>query len=134
VTGSQPANLIAINPGDSVSPGEEVKGIVARYGVVWVAQHNGTPHYLGREAVASGLDQFFPVSRYGWLEVAPNSVLNCVDSPTCFQIDSEGHALQAFHAMALSLLVQKQHAEREEERKRQRTKNAADKTCCMGCF
>src|SRR4029077_627045 len=101
---------------------------------VWVAQHNGTPHYLGREAVASGLDQFFPVSRYGWLEGAPNSVLNCVDSPTCFQIDSEGHALQAFHAMALSLLVQKQHAEREEERKRQRTKNAADKNLLHGVF
>ncbi|MGA8311497.1 MAG: NHLP bacteriocin export ABC transporter permease/ATPase subunit [Terriglobales bacterium] len=137
VSGSQPANLVAIDPGDPFSPGgsaDGARGIVARDRVVWVAQRNGTSRFLGRESVASGPDHFFPVSRYGWLEVAPDSVLSCVDSQTCFRLDSEGRALQAFHAMALSLLVQKQQAEHEEERKRQRTKNAADKTLLHGVF
>ena len=101
---SQPGKIVAVAPCTSYSPGDKVTRIVASENVLWVSHLQGTSCFLSREPVASGPDQFFPISGYSWLEVAPDSVLNCVDSHTLFQIDSEGRALRAFHAVALTLL------------------------------
>ena len=130
--GSPPGNLIAVNPCASFSSGDEAKRIVAQEAVLWVTHLQGTSCFLGRDNVPSGPDQFFPISRNGWLEVAPDSVLNCLDSHAFFQIESEGRALHAFHHIAMSLLGQKHQAEREAERQRQRTKNAADRALLRG--
>jgi NHLM bacteriocin system ABC transporter ATP-binding protein len=131
-SGSQPGNLIAVNPCTSFSSGDEAKRIVAQEEVVWVTHVQGTSCFLGRDTVPSGPDQFFPISKNGWLEVARDSVLSCLDSHAFFQIESEGRALRAFHHIAMSLLGQKHQAEREAERQRQRTQSAADKALLRG--
>jgi NHLM bacteriocin system ABC transporter ATP-binding protein len=126
VDGPWTGDFVAVEAGAPVAVGEEKKVIVPKEGVIWVAHLEGTSRFAAKGPVPSVPEQFFPVSRHGWLEVAPHSLLQCIDSRTLYQLDNNLRALQAFHSVAISCLIDKQQNESAKERERQRAKYVND--------
>ncbi|HXY09845.1 MAG TPA: NHLP bacteriocin export ABC transporter permease/ATPase subunit [Terriglobales bacterium] len=119
-------SFLVVEAGAAFTISEKAKAIVTQDGIVWAALSQGKAHFLSQVAVPCGSQQFFPVSRRGWLELAPESVVRCIDSQALCQIDPEGRSLQSFHSVAIACVIEKQIKESAKEEERQRAKSAAD--------
>ena len=126
----QPRRFRPLEPSSQVSVGEESVPVVPRRGVVWVRHAEGRSAYLGNEQIEpiEGED-YFPVSRLGWLWAAPRTRLECIGSEALAAQDPEWRGLQFFHRVVLTSFTLKR---RNEDRKaRQRLQAKADSDAAL---
>jgi NHLM bacteriocin system ABC transporter ATP-binding protein len=95
--------------------------------LVWVRAVEGSAHFLGSQSVPA-LDprHYFPVARGIWLECAPHTTLECIDSELVLQQDPDWSGLHAFSDLIWAYLICRRRNRDEKERERIVARAAAD--------
>lgn len=97
--------FLALEPGHTTTIPEQTKAVVPKEGVVWVSHRKGNSRFLNENDLpVIGNNGFFPVTRHGWLQAAPESELYSVDLKTLWDLPDKADLLQEFHAIAMSYL------------------------------
>jgi ATP-binding cassette subfamily C protein len=92
-----------------------------------VSHRKGTSQFLGeKELPVIGNNGFFPISRHGWLQVAPTSELYSVDSRTLWDSSGRSDLLHEFHAIAMSYLAVCRRKATDKERGLVQARKASD--------
>jgi NHLM bacteriocin system ABC transporter ATP-binding protein len=95
--------------------------------LVWVRPVEGSAHFLGSQSVPN-LDprHYFPVACGIWLECAPHTTLECIDSELLLQQDPEWSSLLAFSDLIRAYLICRRKNREEKERERILARAEAD--------
>ncbi len=123
-----PKTYELLEPGRTLAI-KETRTVLPREGVVWVEILEGRARFLGKNEVTSrpGTPRF-PVSASAWLEAEDRSSISAVKTATLLETDSLWEGLQAFHAVALELVIDNFHQGLEKERAQLERREKSDAT------
>jgi ATP-binding cassette subfamily C protein len=115
-TSLPPASFVSLQAGTELSIGEEPKALLPLDGVAWVMHEQGESRFLDLAGLPllSAAEGLFPVTRYGWIQAAPDARVRSVDVSHLSTLTSCGDGLQSFHKLAVTCLI---HNLTETERK-----------------
>jgi NHLM bacteriocin system ABC transporter ATP-binding protein len=126
-TGESPGGRIAhLEANQTVTIPEPTRVVFPEQGLVWASHLKGASFFLRNFSLPLTGPGFFPVTKYGWLQSAPNSEIYSVDSSTFCQVDSEWQGLERFHATAMVCLGLKRQSDAEKEKDLMQARKAAD--------
>jgi len=119
--------FLTLEPGQTATIPDDSKAVVPKEGVVWVAHRSGSSRFLGEDDLpVIGSNGFFPVTRHGWLQSAPASELDCVDTKGLWAREGKENRLDEFHTIAMSYLGTSLRRKAEKERGRMGARKASD--------
>ncbi len=100
ITFALPDTSAIVEVGDNPKPILQVKG------VTWITHLGGESRFLNSsDGGQIGGHGYFPVSRFGWLQAAPGSRIQAVDSSHWQRSDPEWSAVEIFHEVILRKLL-----------------------------
>lgn len=125
-TQTPPKVFGTLEPGKEFRVGYNAQSLMPREGVVWVRQTKGESLFLAHPDMPLDAGDWFPLSRYGWLESAPSSHLRVLDWPSLQLQDPHWSGLDRFQSVIFECLVRNRELAAEQERSRLKAKAEAD--------
>lgn len=124
-----PGAFIALDAGQAAVVPEESTAIVPKEGVVWVRHTKGRSQFLGENGLpAVEENSVFPVTRYGWLQAAPESEIQATYLSELWELPEREHLLRQFHRIAMLYLQHCRRQAGEKEQSLMRARRASDTT------
>ena len=121
ITFALPDTSAIVEVGDNPKPILQVKG------VTWITHLGGESRFLNSsDGGQIGGHGYFPVSRFGWLQAAPGSRIQAVDSSHWQRSDPEWSAVEIFHEVILRKLLSNREIAEERSKSRLRLQAASD--------
>ncbi|HFC11837.1 MAG TPA: ATP-binding cassette domain-containing protein, partial [Anaerolineae bacterium] len=106
---------------------EKTQAVSAQNALVWVRHLKGHAHFMGDQTTPHlNGKAWWPLTRHGWIELAPPAELLTADTQTLFKQHALWANLHAFHAVCLNVIAQQMTAERALVRERMHKTVAAD--------
>lgn len=120
-----------LEPGKTIKIPQPTRVVLPRQGLLWAIHRAGNSffrdaYFLGPERIPLINKQFFPVTRHAWLQSAPDSEIDSVDTREFCRVDREWRGLQQFHTIAMIFLAIKIEKAEEKEQERMQARAAAD--------
>ena len=110
-----------------VEVGDTPKPILQIKGVAWIRHLSGSSRFLNDSDIEMiGGPEYFPVSRFGWLQPAPGSRIQAVDSTQWQRSDPEWSALDKFHEVIFRKLLSNREVAEDKHKSRLRLQAASD--------
>jgi len=113
----------------------EAKPIMPIKGVLWAEHLRGSSRFLNTCEIDSiGGGGYFPVSRYGWLQPAPESRILSMDSGLWQKSDPNWRSLQTFHDVILQRLALNRQISEDKNRRRLASQAESDAAIVGGAL
>jgi NHLM bacteriocin system ABC transporter ATP-binding protein len=113
----------------------EAKPIMPIQGVLWVEHLQGSSRFLDTSEIDSiSNGAYFPVSRYGWLQPAPESRILSMDFGLWRKCDPDWKSLKRFHDVILQRLVLNHQISEDKNRRRLASEAESDAAIVGGAL
>lgn len=123
----RPRAFLLLEPDSKVEIPDDHKAVLPREAVLWVSHRKGNSRFLGKKDLPPiDGEWLFPISQHGWLESAPGSLLDVVDTRRMQQLDPEWRGLREFHRIATSCLVLNRRESENRDKDRLRARAESD--------
>jgi NHLM bacteriocin system ABC transporter ATP-binding protein len=114
-----PRIFIEFEPGAILEATSEPKPILPVKGILWLEHVQGASRFLNNPEIDPiGNRTYFPLSRHGWLQPAPQSRILSMESQEWQKADPQWRSLQTFHHSVLQCLILNRRLVEDRERKR----------------
>jgi NHLM bacteriocin system ABC transporter ATP-binding protein len=113
-----PKSFTNADPGDIIEVADEPNPILSVKGVVWVKHLRGSSRFLDSPEIDLIDRNYFPISRYAWLQPVTGSRICSMDSTEWQRSDPAWESLRMFHHVILHRLVLNRQISEEKSRKR----------------
>lgn len=122
-----PRHYADLQPGQIYEGVDGSKPILPMSGILWIEHLCGSSHFLNCSDIDPVTNPgYFPVSRYGWVQPAPQSRILSLTSSDWQKSDPQWRGLQSFHAIVLQCFVLKRRGAEEADRTRRQSQVASD--------
>jgi ATP-binding cassette subfamily C protein len=126
-TVAPPRHYVDLQPGQIHDVVNGSKPILSMNGVVWIQHLSGSSRFLDRPEIDPISNrEYFPVSRQGWLQPAPQSRILPLTSADWHNSDPQWRGLQTFHDIVLQCFVVNRRRVEEADRTRRQSQVASD--------
>lgn len=120
-----PKKFLALTADQEITIGDDAEVIAPIEDVLWVEQIAGNSRFLSGSEMSTEGVRFFPVSKCGWLEVAPESRIRVVGFRDIMPTRLSWAGLQLFHEHICSRLIANLRSAENHETERLKIKDAS---------
>jgi NHLM bacteriocin system ABC transporter ATP-binding protein len=119
--------FLTVEPEQTVTVPPPTRAVLPKQGVMWVIHRKGNSWFLrhGELPFVNG-HYFFPITKHGWLQAAPNSEIYTIASAALQNVDPEWQGVKKFHALAMACLAVKREKAVAKEEALSKTRAEAD--------
>jgi len=124
---SPPRHYTDLQPSKIHEAMDSSKPILPMNGVLWIEHLCGSSHFQNRSEIdLISNPGYFPVSKYGWVQPAPQSRILSLTSSDWQKSDPQWRGLQSFHGIILQCFVVNRRRVEEAARTRRLSQVASD--------
>jgi NHLM bacteriocin system ABC transporter ATP-binding protein len=122
-----PRRYTDLQPGQIHETADGSQPLLPMSGILWIEHLCGSSQFLNRSEIDPIRNPgYFPVSKYGWVQPAPQSRILSLTSPEWQKSDPQWRGLQSFHGIVLQCFVLNRRRVEEADRTRRLSQVASD--------